>query len=196
MPTTITIGDDTIDPDATTREEYTWPAEVTSHPVERGTDLGDHLRPGSLVVSLELLISDEPIRTPSFGTDGTQEVGGLSVLRFDRSFTRAVKIVDRLRQAQTDAELAIVDSARRGRIDNLVITEVREPYEAPRGVAISVQLTQIRIVNARTVAIPETLQQRGKRTKNKGKQPAQQQGPIKRRSFLVGLGVPGTAVPE
>ena len=38
MPTTITIGTDTIDPDATTREEYTWPAEVTSHPVERGTD--------------------------------------------------------------------------------------------------------------------------------------------------------------
>jgi hypothetical protein len=184
MPTTITIGADTIDPDATTREEYTWPAEVTSHPVERGTDLGDHLRPGSLMVSLELLITDKPLRVPSFGADGAQEVGGLSVLQFDRSFARAVKIVDRLRRAQTEAELVIVDSARRGRVENLVVTDIREPYEAPRGVAISVQLTQIRIASARTVAIPETLQQRGKKTKNKGKQPAQQLDAVRSRSVL------------
>ncbi len=60
--------------DISTGETHTFPAEVTSYPVEKGADTADHVRAKPLKVSLDCIVSDTPIgliTTHSTRTDGS-----------------------------------------------------------------------------------------------------------------------------
>lgn len=193
MPTTILVGADEIDPDAVVLERFSWPAEVTQHPVERGVDLADHVRPAPLQVDLEVLFTEHPLTIPTFAANGAQEQPG-PALGPDRPIARASAVADRLRRAQVDAEFVSVVSARRGLVANLAVVEVQEIYETPRGVILPISLRQVRVAEVRTVDVPEALQDRGRRGRNRGKQPAAEVPPARRRSLLTSLTGYGQAV--
>ena len=57
MPTFLLIGTEVVDPDVTITEQFLSPALVTSHPVEQGADLVDHVQEQSLTVALEMIVT-------------------------------------------------------------------------------------------------------------------------------------------
>lgn len=196
MPTVIEVATaagvvESIDADAVTRESYSYPAEVTAAPVERGVEIVDHLRPGPISAELELVFTEDPLEIPSFGAGGAAFLPGAERVLAE-PLQRASAVVDRLRRSQERGELCAIVSARRGRVERLACTGVSEPYEAPRGVTIGVSLRQVRIAEIRTVAVPAALLDRGRR--NRGRQPARRVEPARARSLLSKISGYGKAV--
>lgn len=56
--------------DATVREVHQGGATVTEHPVERGVDVADHVRPAVDRLSVEAMVTNAPLETPGSQTDG------------------------------------------------------------------------------------------------------------------------------
>jgi hypothetical protein len=61
---------DTIAIDAVVRETHHFAGEVTTHPVEDGSDVSDHYRPASRAVQLEGVITETPLRVPASHNSG------------------------------------------------------------------------------------------------------------------------------
>jgi hypothetical protein len=80
--------------DATVRESHQSTAEVTDHPVERGVNIVDHVRPEADQIAFDVLISNTPIVEPESHMDGvTGDVQGFDLplpaqRRMDRSAVR------------------------------------------------------------------------------------------------------------
>lgn len=179
----LQIGADVIDFDVVSREDPEYPATATEHAVEQGAALVDHLRPGSLTIQVEAVITDKPIRAPSYGTGGAQTVVGAS-LTFDREFDRVGAVVARLRAAQVGAELCVW-TGRLGRVENIVVQNFRPPFTSALGTVMSLSLRQIRVAEVRRVAIPQTLQDRGQARRDRGKQPPVEAPAPKRESLAA-----------
>lgn len=62
MPANLTIG--TIWIDVSISEKHSVGAEVSDHPVERGTNIADHIRPTPRTVQIEGLVTNHPIEQP------------------------------------------------------------------------------------------------------------------------------------
>jgi hypothetical protein len=66
--------------DATIRESHQSTAEVTDHPVERGVNIVDHVRPEADQIAFDVVISNTPIVEPESHMDGaTGEVQGFDL---------------------------------------------------------------------------------------------------------------------
>jgi hypothetical protein len=104
--------------DINVSEEHQLESEVTDHPVERGGDITDNVRPKPIVVTVESLVSDSPLgfvaqsRTP--GTLPTDE---------------ALALLRRIRQSREP--VAIETSL--GRYENMVLQSLRIPRNAEVG---------------------------------------------------------------
>jgi hypothetical protein len=60
--------------DAVTREVHRLAGEVTTHPVEQGSDISDHYRPAPRAIELEGIITDTPIGVPGSHNNGAKLV--------------------------------------------------------------------------------------------------------------------------
>jgi hypothetical protein len=181
----IFIGPEEVDLDCVLEETYSYGAEVVRHPVQRGVDVVDHLRPDPLGLDLRVLITDTPTRAPTFGLDGAQPVPG-SVLSFDGAFSRVRSVPARLRLAQTRGEV-VSYLGRDGLVENLLMGAFSVPFTSRRAVEISLRLEQLLVAEAQLVPIPEAAQPRGNRRRDKGKQPSAEAPPEERASFLANL---------
>lgn len=150
----LDIAGQILDFDAVLEEIHELPAEITSHPVQRGVEVADHVRPGPLVISIRAIVTESPLRTPSFGSPA------------DRPAT----VVDRLRLAQVRGELATW-LGRRGLHEDLAVGDVSAPYTSSRGVEIAFRLRQLRIAEAQLVPVPRAATPAGQRLRDRGKQP-------------------------
>lgn len=188
MATRLLIGSEVLDPDVVISEQFFSVAVVTSHPVEQGANVSDHVQEQPLQVQLQFVVSDTPLRLPSFGAGsvGVESQAPLFLLTGTLD-DRARQLADRLKATRARGELVTLDSARRGTITNLAVQSVDEPYSSLRGVTLQVGLVQIRVADARTVAIPPALQERGKKKKDKGKQPTETPTATRSRSLLTKL---------
>jgi hypothetical protein len=60
--------------DCTVRERHTLSAEVSTHQVEEGSDIADHVRAMPRPVTLECVISNKPVRLPESHASGARAV--------------------------------------------------------------------------------------------------------------------------
>lgn len=77
---------DHIEFDAVIREQYSSSAQVTEHPVERGSAVTDHIRGMPARISVEAVISNTPLFVPKSHMNGV--AGGVRQKQFAVPFTR------------------------------------------------------------------------------------------------------------
>jgi hypothetical protein len=70
-PVHVEIGDVWVD--VSIRETHGVGAEVTDHPVERGANIADHIRPTARTFSIEGLITNHPIEVPKSHMGGARQ---------------------------------------------------------------------------------------------------------------------------
>lgn len=173
------IGEITID--ASVSETHTMTATVTTHPVERGSDITDNVYKNPDAISMTGVISDTPIGvSPGDGTRKPKPGPGL---------TRAQAGYEELKRIVDDREVITIFTTLR-EYENMVLSNfvVNRAATTANAIHFSVDATQIRLVESKIVKAPRPKKGRGKNTKNKGKQPADQ--PVenqKSRSVLQAL---------
>lgn len=153
--------------DVTPTEGYESSAETTEHPVETGSAIADHVKPGNDTLTLEGVISNTPVRVPTTHTRGlTRQAGNLD-LTVGRETVR-VQVqqwsgtLERVRDC--DGVLAgLVASGTALRlttglrtVENLVLIRYRVDRTAEVGnaLAVSLDLKRIRVVATSRVSVP------------------------------------------
>lgn len=171
--------------DATVRELHEASAEVTEHPIEVGANVSDHIRANLDSVTLDVVVSNEPIRQPESQMDGvTSRQQGLeirdpttgiilakaNVLVFDGDFDRVRTVYEELlRLRTTGTVVGILTSLRE--YSSMVIRRVAPIREAATGDSLraTVEARQIRIVSSEVVDVPEPEETRGDTNRNRGR---------------------------
>jgi hypothetical protein len=159
-----TVG---LEIDVTPTEGYESTAEVTEHPVETGSAIGDHVRPGNPTITLTGMITNSPVRVPTTQTRGLARAAGNVELRVGGEIQRVTLQrwsgpLDRVRGC--DALFAalvengtVVSLTTSFRVsDDLVITRYKVDREATTGDALPVtlELKKVRVVSTARVAVP------------------------------------------
>jgi len=81
MPANLTIGPIWID--VSISEKHGLTAEVSDHPVERGTNIVDHIRPTPRTVQIEGLVTNHPTEQPLSHAGGARALEGGGDLTID-----------------------------------------------------------------------------------------------------------------
>jgi hypothetical protein len=182
--------------DATLRYVMTSAAMVTTHPVERGQAITDHIRPEPLTFTADVFVTNTPI--VSVGHDGaTGSVRALDisgerrdfikgaqgknaaeyetkrvtasaqVLQFsDTAFDRILAVWEILNRICTEGILVTVVN-HLGDFDNVALTRVTAPREARGSVTYTIEGRQIKLVDAEVVEV-EPLETRAERARRLG----------------------------
>lgn len=181
-----------IDFDATISEQHTLSVNVTSHPIETGATMTDHIRPNPDSLTLDFFITNTPIsilgakvegkRYPKIGMEKVVDspVGKLASvipgglipfggLLFSKTFDRVSAVYEALAKLVKAGTLVTVYTSIR-KYENFVILSVSAPKTAQSGNALtfSVQIQEIRIVSTETtgeIPVPDN-------TRDKPKKPA------------------------
>jgi hypothetical protein len=174
-----------IEIDATTNETHEASAEVTEHPVERGADISDHARKNLDAITLQVVVSNQPIRQPGTQMDGVQsEQRGLeisdpttglvlataNVLAFDGEFDRVRTVYgELLRLMEESVVVGIITSLRE--YENMLLRRVSPIREASTGDSLrcTVEATEVRIVDSEVVDVPDPEETRGRDARNRGR---------------------------
>lgn len=163
-------GNQTIDVafDAVVTETHTASAQITTHPVERGVNVADHVYCEPLHLSLEAIVSNTPLSTPATHSSGSRgEVqdteDGASALQFSSKMARPIDVWLDLKDAFEAKRILTVVTAV-GQYDDMVMVGLSSPREAGSGLRIgsgdgsevrvdkltfSIEMQQIRVVNTR-----------------------------------------------
>jgi len=144
--------------DAAPSEDHAFESEVTSHPVEDGADITDHVRARPVTVSISGVVSDSPI-----GAVADQRVLG-DVPSAD-AFTLLLEIRDAREPVTIQTNLRT--------FDNMVLTSLQVPQDASTGQSLRFRATfvQVELVrNERTVV--EVSVPRVAKKDNRGNKPA------------------------
>lgn len=183
--------------DAVPREGFEAPAEITEHAVEQGAAISDHVRAGSDTVSLEAVVTNTPILVPGTAMDGasggtqpaTLQLGGgrtatVRVLQWTQAFDRVRRVDEILRGLRDRGVLLTVRTDVR-ELSDVVIQRYKVDRDANTGnvLAFNLDLKKIRIATSERVAVQAPAQRRGRRSQNRGPQPATP-APADRRSAL------------
>ncbi len=194
--------------DCVTTEATDHTADVTEHPVEEGSDIADHVRNKNDEISLEILVSNTPVRDvnqlyngqvaglelkvpryerPLSPTPGSLMTAGLDaigsalnppdpivavVLQFPEKFNNVAFILGTLIDYKERGVLGKVITPHRT-YESVVITRVGMSRNATTGdgAPITIELKQIRIVEAKLITAPLATEPRGVTMKPKGRQP-------------------------
>ena len=176
--------------DAMIRSVETLSAQATSHPVEKGADISDHVHPGQVRLSAEVAVTNTPLKVPStqangvtqafesptlstyqynrFGPVGfaTPSTASASVLKFSAEFDRVRDVYAELEKIVSERFLVSISSVYRGGVrdwDNMVIVNLSTPKEGRDAVSFSFDAVQLRIVETQTVDTPAARKTRAKR---------------------------------
>jgi Dit-like tail protein len=142
--------------DCVRQETHSFDSDVTSHPVEKGADVTDHVRPRPITVTLECIVSNTPIepvasQRPAGGIPAEDAHAWLMGIRDDR-------------------EPVTIETHRRA-YENMVLTSLSEPLDAATGdgLVFSATFVQIELVQIEKVTVIST--PRAARKKNLGHKP-------------------------
>lgn len=145
--------------DAVVTETATRSATITSHPVEKGADVSDHVQIEPFRLSIEGVVTSTPVREPPNFTGGARGETSEGVLKFDRNMERPKLIYSALTEAMKAKALFTVYRSH-ARAENMIITSLSVPREAGSGHAtengtfvdkltFSIEMQQIRVVSSR-----------------------------------------------
>lgn len=174
--------------DATPKEDHSREAEVTSNPVESGSNMTDHVRQLPNKISIECLVTDYPstsslartIPQATFLGSGKPEEG------------RSTLILNKLDELQRTGALVRLDTGIRS-YDNLVIKSVRAPRDASlkKALRLSIEFQTVRFASSRSVEIKLPLEKGAQKKLSKGAQNTRAATPQElaksKRSALVGI---------
>jgi hypothetical protein len=151
-----------VEMDATVNENHQQSAQATTHPVEKGAAVTDHVIAQPVKLSLECIISNTPvIPSDDVYNDGATTVnvhfetgmGTLISRQFDDDFDRVRRVHEALSNLR---ELGVLISVitTLANYDDMVITQLSVPRSADFGNAIqfTMELKQIIIVETLEVA--------------------------------------------
>lgn len=177
-----------IEFDAVIRDTHEASAEITDHPVERGADVSDHVRKNLDSVTLEVVVSNEPIRQPGSQMEGvTSGQAGLeirepapfglglvvakaNVLVFDGEFDRVRTVHEELLRLMNEGVVVgILTSLRE--YENMLLRRVSPIREAATGDSLraTVEAREIIIVESEVVDVPDPEETRGRGDRNRGR---------------------------
>lgn len=188
-----------LEVDAIVTETYDLAAEVSEHPVEEGANISDHVRPSLNHITLEVAVSNQPIRAignhgatfratelrlPSVtritrGAQGRQRSQtetsapsqGATVLRFDEeSFDRVREVHDELERLMRSGTPIDIVGARFGDLENYLITGVSMPVSNDNGFTFTLDIQELRTAVTQEAAAPSPSVERGRRQGNRGRQ--------------------------
>jgi hypothetical protein len=193
---TITWDNDALEVDVTVSEIYEFPSEVTDHPVETGTNVTDHVRPGNETCRFECIVSNTPIvvpRTHMNGVGGSVRAVQLSIggnaqmLQFDGPFNRVRSVHEQILQLRRDATIINLFTGFQS-VTGVVISSYNVERHPDTGDALSFTLEcrKVRIVSTMTAPVP--LRRRNQRRNNRGNQPPTQPAPELRSTLHRGAG--------
>jgi len=156
-----------VELDAAPTQTWESTAEVTEHPVETGSAIGDHVRPANDTISVEGILTNTPVSVPSSQMQGVTRapgpldlgaVGQATVLKWSGPFDRVTTCRELLRALVKAGLPATLGTGRDSYRfdDNLVLTRFRVTREASTGNAVSVSLDfkQLRIVSTARAPVP------------------------------------------
>jgi hypothetical protein len=176
-----------IEADVLVREGHEHAAEVTEHAVERGAAIADHVRPNNPTITLEGEISNTPIRVPTTQMDGVsgsirplelKSGGSVNVLQFDGPFDR-VRTVDALCQELISTGTLVRIQTHLRQYEDMALTRFKVDLDAASGNALPfvLEAKRVRLVDTLTVQVPDPVERRGQRNRQRGNQPATQSAP-------------------
>lgn len=177
---TARVAAGALEVDATTLLGFEMAAEVTEHPVERGPNVADHIRPQNGVITLEGVVTNHPIELPSTQMNGAT-LGSANVSLPDGSRATVRKFsaeVDRVRacdaalQSVIDGGALVSFAAGLRSVDGLAIARYRAERNGETGesVKITMELRKVRL--ATTARAPVPLVRRAQVRLDRGAQPA------------------------
>jgi hypothetical protein len=140
--------------DATIRESHRKEARVTSHPVEDGVEISDHVQTQPRFFSLTVLISETPIETPSFRVAGARS--GLTITEPTLALApnRVQEIFDFLSAVMDDGEFVEVITPKFGLIPECLIVNMPLDISNINAGRFTISCRQIRRAELVTVSIP------------------------------------------
>ncbi len=181
-----------IEFDATIAETHSSSATVTERNVEKGANITDHVRPAQDRISVEAVVTNAPIRTPSGNIDGAKGdydqivanssigirapafvgiPGGsirqplqtfATVLKFDKSFDRVRNVYEELVAIVSAPLLVSIDSGIRT-YEDMVITSLSAPRTVEDAIHFSFEATHVRFVESSTVNIASAPEAKGRK---------------------------------
>ncbi len=183
---TWTSGDRELEAvfDAVVTETHSRSAQVTSHPVEQGSDVADHVYIDPLRLTLEAVVTNTPLATPVTQARNSQgevrrvDNAKANALRFDKDMLRPRDVYEALRKAYNDKSSFDVDTA----IEiyrSMVITSLSVPRDAGSGaqtsngvrvdrLSFSIEMQQIRVASSKTGDVRRPKAGAPKKKDNKG----------------------------
>jgi len=177
--------------DATVRDSHESSATITEHPVEEGADIADHIRPDLDRVSLQVVVSNTPVVSPSDHSDGLtgsqrpvdllgpngEVLAAANVLVFDGPLTRVRSVYEELLDLmRSGTTVNAITSLRE--YESMGLTRVSPIREAKTGDALiaTVDLKQVRVVSSEIVAAPEPREPRGNESSERGRENTEDEG--------------------
>lgn len=148
---------DVVTLDASISELHAVSAQITMHPVERGANIADHVRKEPDVLQIEGIISNHPV-----------QIGGAFTSPVDEP---AQSAYEHLLSIISSGQLITIVTTLREYKD-MAIQKLEVPRNAELGNVVRFTCTarQVRLVDSQVVDPPTPLQDRGEKTKNRGKQ--------------------------
>lgn len=178
-----------VELDLVATESFESTAEVTKHPVETGSAIGDHVKPANDVISIEGVITNTPVIIPSTQMGGATRapasltlpgVGAVTVQRWSAPFRRVAECRELLRALVKSGLPATLSTGGTDvRFDdNLVLIRFRVDRDATTGGSINVSLEfeQLRVVSTARAEVPAVRQMQT--PPNNGSAPAEPDGSL------------------
>lgn len=179
-------GNDVVDleVDAVASETHSSSAQVTEHPVEKGSKVSDHVQIQPMRLSLEVVITNTPSELPKSHTSGATENTQDGVLKFDGQMQRPLDTWLDLKDAFDAASVFTVNTALKT-YDDMVMIGLTVPREAGGigsagqvngetrvgSLKFAIEFQQIRIVASREGVVQRKPKSGPKPPKDKGSQP-------------------------
>ena len=188
--------------DAVLTEQHQLTNVVTSHPVEDGANIADHVRPEPDTVRMECLITNTPLRLPQSHAEGVSETtkdietrgsplfgtrlgpfgevavpgpnAKATVRTFEPAFDRVQDVWQELRRMRDIGELVTIRTTLHN-YANMVLQEVSVPRTAPRN-SMQFTVTAVQILTATSetaLSQPDPAVQRAKPSASAGRQEVQ-----------------------
>lgn len=166
--------------DATSLLGFETTAEVTEHPVERGPNVADHIRPLNGTLALEGVITDHPIALPATQMNGATLAPGTvdlpgggraTVQRFSAPVDR-VRACDAVLQSLVDGGVLVTVTTGLRTTESLAIARHRAERNGETGESVKVVLEFKRVRLATTARAPVPLVRRAQVQLDRGAQPA------------------------
>ncbi len=159
--------------DAVVNEAHSGEVQVTDNPVERGADVTDNIRPKPEQITLDVIVSNSPLRKTLDGNPDNPK--------------RASEAFRVLRDLRDNGVLVSVVTGLRS-YDSMVIQKIDVGRNVKTGQVLSAKIALRQIIIADTKAVPAPIKPSGQGKKSDGKKPPKKATPKQEKAAQASVG--------